>query len=91
MVSQKAKAIILDQKTVVIGADDDIDALELLSREAAVFSKDFLSTTILRGELDIDSDEFRMKKMDSSNRARTSSLPLTPTKAGKRGRPRKTL
>ncbi|KAF2686982.1 hypothetical protein K458DRAFT_240588, partial [Lentithecium fluviatile CBS 122367] len=48
--------------TVVLASEEgDLDAEVLLERGRAVFSKDFLTNSILRGEVDLQSEEFRIK------------------------------
>lgn len=63
--SKKAGGKDVDEEdTIVLAAEsDDPDAKALVEAGRACFSKDFLTKSILRGELDRQSDEFRIDVM----------------------------
>jgi hypothetical protein len=63
------------EDTIVLAAEkDDADAQALIESGRTCFSKDFLTNSILRGEVDLQSDEFRI---------------TIKAKGGKKGRSRK--
>jgi len=57
--------------TIVLGfGDNDPDAMTLNEEGAKCYTKDFLSASILRNEVDLDDDEFEMNL-----KARSSQTP----------------
>jgi hypothetical protein len=56
---------------IFLGQDtDDPDCAALLKNGYTVYARDFLSTSILRGEINLDSDEFKIKLADSQSKGR---------------------
>ncbi|KAI9718867.1 MAG: hypothetical protein M1828_006556 [Chrysothrix sp. TS-e1954] len=82
---------------VILGSqkETDPDAIGLMERGLAVFTKQMLSMSILRGELDIESEEFRMREpAGKSGKVQGKSAPAGQVKqagGAKRGvgRPKK--
>ncbi|KAK7530688.1 uncharacterized protein J3D65DRAFT_639220 [Phyllosticta citribraziliensis] len=78
--SKQARSQDPSSTTVVIGSEnDDADVAKLSDSgdEWSCFSKELISMTILRGQLDLDSNEFKLRSAKSGK------------KAGRPGRPKK--
>jgi hypothetical protein len=56
--------------TLLLGSESDKDASELADLGWRLYSKDILSLSILRGRLDIDSDEFKLSFQPTSQKAK---------------------
>lgn len=80
-VKDDAEAIFLGQE------DDDPECATLLENGRTVYSKDLLTLSILRGEFDLNSDEFKIKPGGSQRSRKSGSKDPASTK--KRGRPKK--
>lgn len=53
-------------KMIVLATDEeDPDAEKLIDNEETCYSKDLLTTSILRGNLDLHSDEFKIKRPEA--------------------------
>ena len=64
-----------EKNVIFFGSEDDVDVRELMKEHGkVVYHKDMLSQSILRGELDLESDEFRL------------DAPATPVKKGRGGK-----
>lgn len=59
VVSKAARDLKFDEDCIILALEQgDLDAVMLHERQWACYHKDLLSTSILRGRLDLDSDEF---------------------------------
>jgi hypothetical protein len=79
--SKPARDVKDDQNgMILIGQEEnDIDCAVLLEHNCTVYTRDFLTNSILRGGIDLDSDEFTLKGDGSSQREK-------PKKKGGRSR-----
>jgi hypothetical protein len=76
-------------KVVVLGLEeDDVECAALLKGGCTVYNRDIVAASILRGSIELDSDEFKINPGGASSPKRGASPKVTPTPR-KRGRPRK--
>lgn len=76
-------------QVVILGlGDGDVECAALLKGGCTVYNRDIVAASILRGSIDLDNDEFKIKAGRDSSPKRGSSPKVTPTPR-KRGRPRK--
>lgn len=61
--------------------EDDLDAKALMEKGYKVFNRDFLPTCILRGEVDLENDVFRIKEVRSSQEGKGKGRGRKSTKA----------
>ena len=57
-------------RTIVVGTQDKAEMAELRRLGCRVYVKDIISLSILRGKLDLDSDEFLIKEQEKESRKR---------------------
>ena len=82
-ISKVARGVVTNANTIVLGfGDNDPDAMTLNEDGAACYTKDFLSTSILRGEVDFEDDEFQMTF--KSRGSQSASKPKVSQSASKK-------
>lgn len=73
------EVMVVDDQTILLGlAEKDPDSKNLVGRDFTCFSKDFLTFAIMRGEANVESDEFKITATSD-----------TPKQTKRTGRPRK--
>ncbi|KAL9082655.1 MAG: hypothetical protein Q9159_006263 [Coniocarpon cinnabarinum] len=96
MLSKTTRGLRDDANTLVLGLEkDDGDCAALLDRGQTCYSRDLLVFSVLRGRLDLESDEFRVLPATSQDqgrkKAKANGEANDGTPAPKRGRPRKSI
>jgi len=92
VISKPARSLKPNQDTIVLGLEEGDNDVEKILEQGTCYSKDFLSTSIIRGTVDLDSNEFQLllkssqsskiSGLDSGRLRRTSTPSSTGTGKG---------
>lgn len=98
MISKSARECEDDANNIVLGLDKgDADCISLMAKGRACYHRDLLTISTLRGEVDLKSDEFRLRSTgNGGTKGRMGSIGKRPASTaasesskGRKGRPRK--